>query len=427
MVVPHLLTTGHFEQGPLQEIERRLCRQISESLTHGTKVVSLRAPAGYGKTTLARQSQRLLEQQGVDCRYLSLTAQHNKRAAFVDLLQRNSCRLETCRQNFTRFRNLIIDQLDCRQDTLVIVLDGLEHILSREIQEFISRMIFSSSAAVTFMLLSRTELPLPLSELRMQGRLLEPTLQQLSLSDSEVGELGARILGYKLDSTLIDGIQKKTMGWSAGVTAALQALQQAQEPKSSLQQFSGRDRGLVSYFRENVFSRLGTELQQFLLTFCENPLISLAQIDKIRSDGVRMMEAIESQGVLTTEIARDRSYCHLLPLFQEFLNLEAQYRRTSETTVSDHDKPNRVIYADFDSHHRQQATQAESWPMVESLTNREQQLLQLISDGDTNREIAEKLFISEQTVKWHLNKVYAKLGVKNRTTAVAKARSCCAI
>ncbi|NIB41505.1 hypothetical protein HBA55_18020 [Pseudomaricurvus alkylphenolicus] len=288
-------------------------------------------------------------------------------------------------------------------------------------------MIFSSSAAVTFMLLSRTELPLPLSELRMQGRLLEPTLQQLSLSDSEVGELGARILGYKLDSTLIDGIQKKTMGWSAGVTAALQALQQAQEPKSSLQQFSGRDRGLVSYFRENVFSRLGTELQQFLLTFCENPLISLAQIDKIRSDGVRMMEAIESQGVLTTEIARDRSYCHLLPLFQEFLNLEAQYRRTSETTVSDHDKPNRVIYADFDSHHRQQATQAESWPMVESLTNREQQLLQLISDGDTNREIAEKLFISEQTVKWHLNKVYAKLGVKNRTTAVAKARSCCAI
>jgi|GEM_PF-6740003 len=87
-------------------------------------------------------------------------------------------------------------------------------------------------------------------------------------------------------------------------------------------------------------------------------------------------------------------------------------------------KAHQVIYAKFDSEpsSRHRVVPKET-PMVEALTNREQQLLELISCGHTNREIAEKLFISEQTVKWHLNKVYAKMGVKNRTTAVAMART----
>lgn len=59
---------------------------------------------------------------------------------------------------------------------------------------------------------------------------------------------------------------------------------------------------------------------------------------------------------------------------------------------------------------------------IEPTTKREEQILQLISAGSTNREIADKLFISEQTVKWHLHQLYGKLGVRNRTSAIAKAR-----
>jgi DNA-binding NarL/FixJ family response regulator len=55
----------------------------------------------------------------------------------------------------------------------------------------------------------------------------------------------------------------------------------------------------------------------------------------------------------------------------------------------------------------------------ESLTGREVEVLQLVSDGNRNREIAESLFISEDTVKVHVSRIMNKLGAKDRTQAVA--------
>jgi DNA-binding NarL/FixJ family response regulator len=55
----------------------------------------------------------------------------------------------------------------------------------------------------------------------------------------------------------------------------------------------------------------------------------------------------------------------------------------------------------------------------ESLTDREVEVLQLVRDGSRNREIAESLFISEDTVKVHVSRIMDKLGAKDRTQAVA--------
>ena len=58
---------------------------------------------------------------------------------------------------------------------------------------------------------------------------------------------------------------------------------------------------------------------------------------------------------------------------------------------------------------------------AESLTEREVEILQLLAFGHTNRDIAEKLFISPDTVKTHLEHIYQKLGATDRTAAVAEA------
>jgi DNA-binding NarL/FixJ family response regulator len=60
-------------------------------------------------------------------------------------------------------------------------------------------------------------------------------------------------------------------------------------------------------------------------------------------------------------------------------------------------------------------------PAKEPLSQRELEVLTLISQGSSNRETARKLFISEATVKTHLLHVYAKLGVRDRAAAVAAA------
>jgi LuxR family maltose regulon positive regulatory protein len=61
--------------------------------------------------------------------------------------------------------------------------------------------------------------------------------------------------------------------------------------------------------------------------------------------------------------------------------------------------------------------------LVEPLSERELEVLQLIAEGLTNQEIATRFYLSLYTVKAHARNIYAKLGVKNRTQAVAKGKA----
>lgn len=58
---------------------------------------------------------------------------------------------------------------------------------------------------------------------------------------------------------------------------------------------------------------------------------------------------------------------------------------------------------------------------MQSLTAREKQVLALITEGKTNRQIGENLYISEETAKKHVQNIIAKLGVADRTQAAVRA------
>ena len=62
-------------------------------------------------------------------------------------------------------------------------------------------------------------------------------------------------------------------------------------------------------------------------------------------------------------------------------------------------------------------TQVESDPL-RKLSAREAEILQMISLGYNNKDIAGQLFISKETVRWHLRSLYSKLGVSDRANAI---------
>lgn len=62
-------------------------------------------------------------------------------------------------------------------------------------------------------------------------------------------------------------------------------------------------------------------------------------------------------------------------------------------------------------------------PLQEALTEREVQILRLVADGLSNREIAEQVFLSRYTVEGHIKQIYRKLAVPSRTKAVLAARA----
>jgi LuxR family maltose regulon positive regulatory protein len=63
-------------------------------------------------------------------------------------------------------------------------------------------------------------------------------------------------------------------------------------------------------------------------------------------------------------------------------------------------------------------------PLLDPLSERELQVLQLLSCGASNQEIAQKLVIVVDTVKRHVSHIFSKLGVNNRMQAIRQAREC---
>jgi len=60
--------------------------------------------------------------------------------------------------------------------------------------------------------------------------------------------------------------------------------------------------------------------------------------------------------------------------------------------------------------------------LPDPLSRSEREILRLLNRGMTNQEIADQLAITVGTTKWHLNRIFAKLQVRNRTEAISKGR-----
>jgi DNA-binding NarL/FixJ family response regulator len=69
-----------------------------------------------------------------------------------------------------------------------------------------------------------------------------------------------------------------------------------------------------------------------------------------------------------------------------------------------------------------QAQPAPTAPEVEKLSPRELEILNLIAPGFSNKEIADRLGISIESIRWHLKNIYHKLHVHSRTEAASKIR-----
>ena len=94
-------------------------------------------------------------------------------------------------------------------------------------------------------------------------------------------------------------------------------------------------------------------------------------------------------------------------------------KHLTDTVVAELSKPITPTNTPSAAH---QQLQPHDQPLIEPLSDRELEVLQLLTEGLTNQQIADKLFVVIGTVKKHTSNIYGKLGVSNRTQAIARAR-----
>jgi DNA-binding NarL/FixJ family response regulator len=78
----------------------------------------------------------------------------------------------------------------------------------------------------------------------------------------------------------------------------------------------------------------------------------------------------------------------------------------------------RMLPIDVDGYLVAASSPTEEDPLVEPLTPREVEVLSLVADGLSNKAVAARLGVSDETVKFHLASIFGKLGASNRTDAV---------
>ncbi len=80
------------------------------------------------------------------------------------------------------------------------------------------------------------------------------------------------------------------------------------------------------------------------------------------------------------------------------------------------------VLAEFNRMEERDRRSSQSEELVEPLSERELEILRWLAAGESNREIANRLFITEGTVKNHVTNILGKLGVRDRTQAALRAR-----
>lgn len=147
----------------------------------------------------------------------------------------------------------------------------------------------------------------------------------------------------------------------------------------------------------------------------------------LMESGAQLERAVELFTLVLNQpqifIQRISDMCLRLDVLKDQLPAEVFAAAVQRGEVSDLIAVAIALQAQFDEPDNQNNTTAADTATDHPLTERELEILCLIADGLSNREIADKLVLAVSTVKWYINEIFSKLNVTSRAGAIDRART----
>jgi len=370
---------------------------------------------------------------------------------------------------------------DTLNSAITLVLDDFHLLENKQLLSLINLFLDHQPSGIRLIITSREAPPLALAKRRANNQLVTFTSKDLAFSFKESQQFFSEAMALELEESTVNNLLKGTEGWVAGLQLAALSLKSGNINTEELVKNTGLDRHIEDYLFEEVFTHQTEMVQSFLIKTSLAPRFCAGLTNKItESDNSQaLLLKLEQANLFLVPLDNHRTWYRYHDLFRQFLlqrfqQLSSESQQNYHTYAADWYEQSGYIEEAIEQHlmcnrwhsaivliqtltseadSRIDSAQLERWseclpppeaasiapllsteltstPSVtetatliqgaEPLTQREKEVLTLVTQGHPNKIIAEKLHISLNTLKVHIRNLYGKIGVENRTQILVK-------
>ena len=372
-------------------------------------------------------------------------------------------------------------------DPVTLVLDDFHLLRHERLLGLFNLFLDHLPSCIRIVMTARTEPDLQLPKRRASGQLLQIGIPELRFSAAESEAFFHLTMGVDATQETSRLVCERTEGWIAGLQLAALSLQHNPQGAGHWLAQPGLDRHIADYLLEEVFATLPAGLQQFLVqtSIAKRFCAGLCNAITGQREGITVLATLESANLFLLPLDNHRTWFRYHDLFRQLLlqhrallsaeESEGCVRRALQWLEQNgylddavelcleqarwdaavqllcqegllaiaeqadgryHDwlrrLPAEIVAANavLSAHLRHDdgatAVQDAALPlpeMIEPLTQQEKVVLELITQGLSNKAIAGQLRISINTLKVHIRNLYGKMGVENRTQVLLRVKN----
>ncbi|WP_218508852.1 LuxR C-terminal-related transcriptional regulator [Variovorax sp. dw_308] len=297
-------------------------RAISDEVAaSAVKLVLVRAPAGFGKTTAMAQMRARMEAQGLACAWLTLDRADNDVSRFLACLAEAVQRLGADEADDDSGPFDAVAALASIDAPFALFLDDFEVVQEPAVLGFVRELIEQLPRRGHVVIGSRGLPDLGLGRLRARGQLLEIDTDRLRFTLEETNAFfGQRALDA-LPPDMLSQLHRKTEGWVAAIWLASMALERHGVETGFVERFSGSDRAVADYLAEDVLAHQPPEIRDFLLrtSILRQLDASVCQALNPRADSAALLERLAASNLFITPVTGEGRAWRYHSLFGDFL------------------------------------------------------------------------------------------------------------
>ncbi|MFC1922701.1 tetratricopeptide repeat protein [Chloroflexota bacterium] len=256
----------------------RLIDRLDDGLSGKLTIVS--APAGYGKTTALTS---WIDHSQLQTAWLSIDEMDNELDRFLTYLiaalqqldegigldvqsalsESQAAPIETLLTRLVNETEVVLGEEEHRNQ-FILVLDDYHLIKNQSVHDALNFLLDNLPPSMHLVIAGRSDPPVPISKLRVQGEVAEIRTPDLRFTKNEAAEFLNDLIGFDLSAEEITALEKRTEGWIASLQLAALSMQGREDRKAFVDAFSGSHCHVIDYLVDEVMSRQPEDLQAFL-------------------------------------------------------------------------------------------------------------------------------------------------------------------